>query len=96
MSRSPLALRRKPLSSPSNDTAIAAYNTNHASTDAFTDLYDLLIDMISDWIIVGSEPVRHPVEGVDPSIYAWIIGARDVNADNGFFASFIRDYTLKQ
>lgn len=38
-----------------------------------------------------------PELGVDPSVWLWVSGARQVNADDSsYFSDFIRDYTTKQ
>lgn len=39
---------------------------------------------------------RVPREGINESVWTWLVGAPDVNAGNGFFGDFIREYTKKQ
>ncbi|MGH7460423.1 MAG: hypothetical protein ACREMA_05265, partial [Longimicrobiales bacterium] len=56
------------------------------------DVYNAILRMISN--TVNDEYVAKP--GVDPAVWAWIDGAVKVNAADGFFADFIRDYTAAQ
>ena len=61
-----------------------AYNSGD-----WTAAYDLVIGAITD---AGGDPLN----GVDDAVALWIQGARNVNADQGAFAGYIRDYTARQ
>ena len=65
------------------------YRADKEAAGVFTSLYDLIIEYITD-------ANGDPLPGVDLGVYSWIVGAKLVNADEGFFATFIRDYTIEQ
>lgn len=55
-------------------------------------IYDFLRGLITD----TSGLFDKPNTGVDESVWAWINGAKDVNAVDGLFAEFIHGYTVYQ
>lgn len=65
-------------------------------------VYDAIINAIS--YVDANElepplapvPVRRPYPGVDASVLAWVLGARDVNARVGGASDFIRKYSEEQ
>jgi Ca2+-binding RTX toxin-like protein len=62
-------------------------------------IYSYLLELIS-FRVETNQGVpygeRYPNPGVDHSTFGWIEGALRVNAGDGFFADFIREYTKKQ
>ena len=66
-------------------------------------IYEKLLSWISDVEPTGSGQGGNPTgtrlvpkPGVDPAVWRWIEGATKVNAGEGFFADFIREYTKIQ
>ncbi len=71
---------------------IAEASTADASKGKFKSVYDLIYDILTiDGLFYDA-----PVEGLEENVWIWIGGARDVNAGEGFFADFIREYTRAQ
>jgi len=71
------------------DDLIAAMNLDDTVQGLGADVYDFLEEALSD-----SSGDKLPE--VDDSVWSWIIGAKDVNAGQGFFGDFINDYTAAQ
>ena len=51
-----------------------------------------IYDMIFDFISEGGAPKA----GVKETVWHWVRGAKSVNAGEGFYADYIRDYTMRQ
>jgi hypothetical protein len=63
--------------------------------------YQLVFDAISTEAIIqdpsgATYDQVNPSVGVDPAVWIWIAGAKNVNGNHGAFASYIRDYTAEQ
>jgi len=69
------------------------YEDDPAQIGLVAPLYNLLRSFITETDAAGNEV---PKPGVDASVWRWIDGARLVNAGDGFFADFIREYTKSQ
>ena len=78
---------------------------NPAAEGLGTPLYELILSFISSTQVVThhdefgvqyEETIRIPGPGVDPIVWRWIDGASKVNSGEGFFADFIREYTMIQ
>jgi hypothetical protein len=67
--------------------AVVTANTGAASMAA---VYQKILDLISVPDGTG------PKEGVDPSVWLWVNGAREVNAGSGAYSDFIRTYSAHQ
>lgn len=83
----------------------ALFEVDHAGSGLGTPLYELILSFISDTqvttVIDGDgNPheviTRVPKAGVNPVVWRWIDGATKVNSGEGFFADFIREYTMIQ
>lgn len=48
-----------------------------------------------DALTAANSP-NQPIPGVDPQTYVWLLGAKQVNDNYGGFASFIRDFAMRQ
>jgi hypothetical protein len=72
---------------PLIDSAVAAGPT---ALGAWAPVYDQLYQYISNDTMSG------PAAGVDNNVWLWVRGARLVNAGQGPFANFIREYTSIQ
>ena len=78
----------------SNLLAQAALDQNINPQAAYTPVYDYIYSAISTTDINGHDIAE---SGVDKSVWEWVKGARQVNADDGsYFSDFIRDYTSTQ
>ena len=77
-------------------TSLAQFGSTPDVEGVFTPTYDLLIGMITEVILLYPGREEVPASGVDQYVWAWVRGAREVNADNGVFSDFIRDYTEAQ
>ncbi|WKB50836.1 calcium-binding protein [Eleftheria terrae] len=73
--------------------AYEAQKNKHSDVGAGVPLYQLILDCIKTTDANGNEAPR---PDVDPSVYAWIKGAVDVNSGTGFYADYIREYTRVQ
>lgn len=69
-------------------TAWAAYNADKSQPGIFTALYDLVGG------ILASDQGR--LDSEDQAVFTWVLGARNVNANVGFQAAFIREFTKIQ
>jgi uncharacterized protein (DUF885 family) len=66
--------------------------------------YSTVLGMISDYVQIQHDPANpttwtmelRPKAGVDTAVWSWVNGASKVNAASGFFAAFIREYTISQ
>lgn len=73
------------------DAIQSAYNSQNWQL-----AYKLVFDAITTMTTVQDSISLNPSPGVDPAVWLWISGARNVNSDNGAFANYIRDYTAEQ
>ena len=58
--------------------------------------YQLVLNEITETIHLETGDVLELKAGVDPAVWTWISGAKNVNADSGAFAGYIRDWTERQ
>lgn len=68
-------------------------------TGNYTTVYDFIFQSITDdYGAPSARPKVDPIQGnVDSSVWLWVRGATQVNANDGsFFSDFIRDYTKAQ
>ncbi len=68
--------------------------SSEETKSAFADVYNYIYDAIT--VYDGITSAAGPAPDVDPDVWEWVGGARDVNSNTGFFASFIRQYTEAQ
>lgn len=80
---------------PIIQAALVSFGENNDASGIFTEAYEAIFEEISD-ITGGQNRNFIPKSGVDPSVWAWIAGAQDVNSGVGGFAGFIRTYTEHQ
>jgi hypothetical protein len=73
------------------DAIQSAYNSQNWQL-----AYKLVFDAITTVTTVQDSISLNPSPGVDPAVWLWISGARNVNSDSGAFADYIREYTAEQ
>lgn len=84
-------------------------DANPAGAGLGAEAYNTVFDMISETVMIEETitdamgatittfvPKVQPKLGVDVGVWTWIDGARKVNANDGFYAVFIREYTKAQ
>ncbi len=59
-------------------------------------IYELIFNFISEIKFSGNVEIVVPKEGVNPAVWRWVQGAMKVNSGLGFYADFIREYTIEQ
>jgi len=67
----------------------AAYSDAVSGAITWSIMYDVILSNISAYQGV-------PATGVDPAVWAWVNGARQVNAGTGAYSEFIRTYSEHQ
>lgn len=79
---------------PSNPGTFIGLIPDAESSHNWTPVYNYIFEQITDNYGTANEL---PKTGVDKSVWLWVQGATQVNADDGsYFSDFIRDYTTTQ
>ncbi len=88
-----------------DSSAIQALADAYASQN-WQETYRIIFEALSDKTqtteidpetgVAITSPSYTKKEGVDEAVYVWIAGAKNVNANSGQFASYIRGYTAMQ
>jgi hypothetical protein len=72
------------------------FDNSPAQAGLGTPLYQLLLSYISQTYVVEGVTYTVPLPGVDQSVFNWIYAAQFINAQDGFAAQFIAQYTIDQ
>jgi hypothetical protein len=81
-------------------TIAQAYNTA-VQTKNWAPAYQLIVNAMQverQFLDEFGQPtsLRERNPAVDPAVYLWVEGALKVNTGDGAFATYIRDYTIRQ
>ena len=72
-----------------------AYNDADKSQN-WAPVYQLILKSMQQSRFVGQREIRERHPDVDPAVYLWVEGALKVNTNEGLFATYIRNYTIRQ